>query len=58
MREWALVYLLGFYAVAEDDALALAFLILGATVLMTSVLGGLLEGRAMLRPRRLTEAPP
>ncbi len=49
VRDWALLYFLGYYGVSEAASLALALLVLGATVLLLVLLGGIFEARRLLR---------
>ncbi len=48
VREGMLLFLLKPYGILEEEALALSFLVFGATLLLIGAIGGLLEGRKLL----------
>ena len=52
VRDAVIVWLLAFYGVDQEQALAVAFLLLGIVVLMPAAAGGLIEGRSLVRVGR------
>jgi uncharacterized protein (TIRG00374 family) len=52
VREGALVVLLGAYGVRGDEALAFSLLSFATSELLIGLIGGLVEGRHFLTPRR------
>lgn len=51
VREVVAVWLLAFFGIGQEDALAFASLLLGITVLLPALLGGVVEASGLLGPR-------